>query len=186
MPASRVSEEQVLDRLTDVFRQAGYDGASLKQLARAAGLQPASLYHRFPGGKHEMAEAVLQRAGTWLEQHVFRALHEPGEPRGRIERMCKGLREFYVGGTKSCLLDTLSVSGEGDPLRGHIAQGFQGWIGELAEVLREAGFAPKEARRRAEDAVIRVQGALVLARGLGQPGPFERVLRELPDSLLGD
>ncbi len=51
MPAARVSEDFVLDKIAAVFRLHGYEGASIRLLAQATGLERASLYHRFPGGK---------------------------------------------------------------------------------------------------------------------------------------
>ncbi len=46
------------------------------------------------------------------------------------------------------------------------------------------GIPEQAARQRAEDAVIQVQGALVLTRGLNSTEPFERVLQQLPVKLL--
>ncbi len=48
----------------------------------------------------------------------------------------------------------------------------------------EAGIEPNCARRRAEDAILKIQGALVLARGLDDTALFERVLQRLPEELL--
>ena len=59
MASPKVHDEKLIERLTSVFRIYGYEGASLSRIAEATGLQRASLYHRFPGGKEEMAEAVL-------------------------------------------------------------------------------------------------------------------------------
>ncbi len=59
MPITKVTEEELLDRLTSVFRTHGFEGASLSLISKATGLQRASLYHRFPGGKEEMAKAVF-------------------------------------------------------------------------------------------------------------------------------
>jgi hypothetical protein len=53
----------------------------------------------------------------------------------------------------------------------------------FATVAREAGATPAVARARAEQAVLQIQGALVLARGSGDRGPFERVLKALPGAL---
>ena len=75
MPAPSISREEVLNRLTKTFRTYGYDGASLAKLSEATGLGPSSLYHYFPGGKEEMAQAVLNHANVWLEANIF--LHNP-------------------------------------------------------------------------------------------------------------
>ena len=51
-------------------------------------------------------------------------------------------------------------------------------------MLEEAGLPKTQARQRAEDAVMQVQGALVLTRVLNSTAPFQRVLEQLPDQLL--
>ena len=74
MPTSKVDPDDLIDRLLEVFRTVGYDGATLSKLSQATGLQRASLYHRFPGGKKAMAAAVLAHAGAWLDTHVLAPL----------------------------------------------------------------------------------------------------------------
>lgn len=54
-----MSKEEVIAQLTKVFRQYGYEGATLARLSEATGLGKASLYHHFPKGKEEMAAVVL-------------------------------------------------------------------------------------------------------------------------------
>ncbi|NER32411.1 MAG: TetR/AcrR family transcriptional regulator, partial [Symploca sp. SIO1C4] len=49
-----------------------------------------------------------------------------------------------------------------------------------------AGIESTIARQRAEDAVIQIQGALVLVRGLDDIAPFKRILANLPENLLED
>lgn len=54
-----------------VFRRHGYRGATIKALAHACGLRPASLYHYF-GSKQEMATYLLGRPrmdwdSTWVD-----------------------------------------------------------------------------------------------------------------------
>ncbi len=185
MPTTKVEAKDVIDRLTEVFRAVGYDGATLSKLSEATGLQRASLYHRFPGGKKEMAEAVLSRAGAWFQKNILAPLAGPGTPKERLQRMIKNLGAFYSRGNSSCLLDTLSVGDGREIFESHIKESFSGWIEAIARVAAEAtGCSKTTARQRAEDAVMRIQGALVLGRGTGNTKPFQRILRTLPDSLL--
>lgn len=58
------------------------------------------------------------------------------------------------------------------------------WIEAIAIVLEESGLETQLARYRAEDAVLRIQGALVLARGLDDTMPFQRTIQTLPTELL--
>ena len=183
MPMTKVNEDELLDRLSEVFRTYGYDGASLSLISKATGLQRASLYHRFPGGKEEMARAVLKRAQEWLATHVLAPLSAAGKPADRIQKMAKGIHEFYEGGRRSCLLDTLSLGAE-DAIKKHIRRGIAAWVEALANVAREAGAPKVKAYQRAQDAIGRIQGSLVIARVLHDRGPFERTLAKLPDIIL--
>ena len=112
MPTIKVEPDDIIDRLMEVFRTVGYDGATLSKLSKATGLQRASLYHRFPGGKKAMAEAVLAHAGAWLDTHVLTPLMGSGTPQARLQKMAEALDTFYVQGGKSCLLDSLSFGEE--------------------------------------------------------------------------
>lgn len=186
MPITKVKDEELLDRLTDVFRTHGFEGASLSRISEATGLQRASLYHRFPGGKEEMAQAVLERAGQWLGNRVLAPLTGPGKPADRIRKMAHELHLFYGGGKHSCLLDSLSFGFEESTIKRHVREGMGAWVEALAKVAREAGVSPKKARQQAQDAISLLQGGLVMARVLNDTGPFERTLANLPHVILNN
>ncbi|UFP95895.1 TetR/AcrR family transcriptional regulator [Gloeobacter morelensis] len=184
MPAPLLSREQVIDRLMLVFRRQGFEGASLAELSKAAGLGRSSLYHYFPGGKEEMARAALERMDTWAQEHLLIPLRGAGTPEARLEKFVAALDSLYAHGREACLLGTL-VHGESrllfqEPLRAS----FETLIDALAQLAVEAGVETSEARQRAEEAVLRIQGALILSGGLDDNGPFERVLASLSDQLL--
>jgi AcrR family transcriptional regulator len=65
-----------IDSLTDValrvFAERGYDGASMDDVARAAGITKASIYHHVPG-----KEALLERGLGRALDALFAILDEP-------------------------------------------------------------------------------------------------------------
>ncbi len=185
MASTKITEERLLEHLTKVFQEHGYEGASLSLIAAATGLGRASLYHRFPGGKADMALAVLDRAHHWFATHVLAPLSTDGAPSKRVNLMAERLRDFYHSGKRSCLLHTLAVGPHGDEIRAHIERSLQAWHGAMEQIARQAALSRAESRRRASEALLRIQGALVISRGLGDNKPFLRVLRELPDLLTG-
>ena len=130
-----------------------------------------------------MAEAVLQRADDWFVSHILAPLTGPGEPSARIREMAKRLSEFYGGGCHSCLLDSLSIGAGNNPIHLHVEQSFTAWLGALVRVAKDSGLSPATAKRRAEESLIGIQGALVLARATGETKPFVRVLQNLPERL---
>ncbi len=186
MPITKVNDEELLDRLTDVFRTHGFEGASLRLISEATGLQRASLYHRFPGGKEEMAKAVLERAWKWLDNRVLAPLSGSGKPEERIRQMAHELHTFFSGGRHSCLLDSLSFGSKENDIKRYVRDGMGAWVEALAKVARKAGVPQKKASQQAQDAISRIQGSLVMARVLKDYGPFERMLLELPTVLLSN
>ncbi len=181
---STIDDEELLDRLSKVFRDAGFAGASLAALSEASGLQRASLYHRFPDGKEQMAREVLNAAGAWLAANVLTPLRSDAPPRERVAAITVRLKEFYSGGKQACLLNMLSSAQIHDgPFTKQIKAMFSALIDALAGVLVDAGLGNAEARRRAERAVMLMQGSLVLSRGMGTTRPFKTFLTMLPDEL---
>lgn len=185
MPAAIHARDEVIDRLLATFRSAGYDGASLADIASATGLGRSSLYHHFPGGKEEMASAVLDRVDAWLDLRIVQPLQGDGTLGERLDRMVTALDEFYDGGREHCILGAFVVGQSGQLFGKRLAAVFERWIGALAALARESGAGAKEARRRAETAVMAVQGAVVLVAALDDPKPFRTMLAELPRAILG-
>jgi TetR/AcrR family transcriptional repressor of lmrAB and yxaGH operons len=178
-----VSDEVFLSTASDLFRTYGFEGVSLKQLADATGLEKASLYYRFPGGKDAIAMAIAQGAVAWLHTNVFDPLLGEGVPRKRVSVVVERLRAFYAGGTKPCLLEVLSIRGGSEELQLALKAAMQALLRAFAQIAKESGHGAVAARSRAEEAVVRLEGSLILARVLGDTACFDRVLKLLPDLL---
>lgn len=181
-----MSKKQVIPKLIPVFRNYGYEGATVSRLSEATGLKKASLYHHFQGGKEQMAAAVLEYVGNWLQEHVFAPLLSDKPPSDRIRAMSQGLDEFYQSGQAPCFLSVMSI-GEADNLfHQQLEQALKNWLDLLTKVVEETGVEPEQARQRAEDTMMLLQGALVLVRVTQDTQPFKRAIAKLPQILLED
>jgi TetR/AcrR family transcriptional repressor of lmrAB and yxaGH operons len=184
MPAPLLSKAEVVGRLMTVIRHRGYDGASLAELSAATGLGKSSLYHYFPEGKDDMVRAVLDHLGVSLQTNLFDPLRGDGTPEKRIAAMIKTTDAFYRHGHESCVLAQLVLGSTRSRFGSQLKAIFTEWTAAIAAVLTDAGIPRSAARDRAEDAVLRIEGALVLAGGLGDAAVFERTLKHLPGALL--
>jgi len=181
-----IKDEELIERLSRCFRAVGYAGASLAELAEATGLSKAALYHRFPGGKQQMATEVLAAAGDWYEEHIFAPLRGDGTPAERLRAVARQLDRFYASGRQACLLNMLSTpQSEDSPFATAIKQMFETLISALAKFAEETGLAREAARWRAERVVAMLHGGLVLSRGLGSNAPFKSFIANLGDDLIG-
>lgn len=178
MPAPLMSKTEVVDRLASVFRVHGFEGTSIRLLSQRTGLGRASLYHYFPGGKEEMAAAVVDRAGELLEELILGPLYAPGTPVERLQNMSDNLHAYYDGGSLPyCLIDTLSVGDS--PIKSAIKTATESWLEGFAHIARDAGFSDTEARDWADDALGAIEGSLVLSRSTNDPEIFIRALERL-------
>ena len=180
-----MSKEQAIIKLIPVFRQYGYEGTTLSLLSKASGLGKASLYHHFPGGKDEMVNAVFEHVAAWFSDVVLKPLRFEDTPARKIQTMGENLKQFYDNGSNSCFLAIMSFGGAKNLLHNEVKQGLKLWIDTLTNVLIEAGIESEIAKMRSQDAIMEIQGALVLVRILDDTAPFERVIKSLPEKLLG-
>lgn len=186
MRTPKHTREETLGRIAEVFRQFGYDGASLQRISEATSLGRASLYHHFPGGKEEMAREVFGRMSNAVAEYMLAPLEADGTPEQRLKGWAKGVEQFYDRGDKNCFLGAMLLSGGSDLFSEELAAGFEELIEAVAGAVQEAGISKAKARRRAESALGTIQGGLIVSRGLRSPKHFQRVVRELPGELLAD
>jgi TetR/AcrR family transcriptional regulator, lmrAB and yxaGH operons repressor len=185
MPPPLKSKDDVLAILLEIFRREGYDGASLAELSKATGLGKSSLYHYFPGGKEDMVSQVLDLVDAWMLEQVVEPLGGIGTPAARLDHMLDAVSTFYAEGAKACILGRLCASVDRERFQKRVEALFSAWIEALAAVIAETGVSRAASRQRAEDAVVRIQGVLVVCEGLRDPAPFRRTIRQLRAELLG-
>jgi TetR/AcrR family transcriptional repressor of lmrAB and yxaGH operons len=184
MPAPLLSKDEVLDRLLSEFRDKGYEGASLAELSAASGLKRSSLYHYFPRGKEEMAEQVMAHLDRQLAAELYLPLHSSLSPARKLSAMLDTIDAFYEGGRKACLYERLCASVDRARFRRPLREAFATWMDAVERLCVEAGLAKAVARARAEDLVVRVEGALIVCVGTGDHGVFARTIKELRTSVL--
>lgn len=167
----------VVPLIAAVFRDLGYDGTSLSQITERTGVGKGSLYHFFPGGKEDMARAVLADIDAWFETRVFQPLRV--EDDAGIAAMWDAVDSYFLSGGRICLVGAFALDETRDRFAETIAGYFRRWINALANALVRRGWGSTAATAEAEDIVSAVQGALVLARGLGDAAFFARSLERL-------
>jgi len=183
MPRQIATRDDAVERITEVFRSYGYDGASLARLQAATGLKSSSLYNYFPGGKEDMAAAALGLLLSQMERRALQALQGPGPPAQRVSAFSTAMDELYRSGESACLLNLFGIGDAHAKFAGDLNALMRKLVRGLAATAEEAGVSPAEAARRAEDAMIALEGALVVSRALGTPAPWRRVISELPSRL---
>jgi len=159
---------RIVTATNELFRRRGFHGTSLKDVVTAAPATTGSVYHFFPAGKSELAEAVLRETGeTYRQLFELVAADAP--------TVAAGFAAFFDGAAAVleetdfidvCAIGTVAreVASTDERLRGAAADVFAGWIATAAGRLESSGVAPAEATALATTLVAALEGAFVLAR----------------------
>lgn len=171
-------KSDAITRVAEVFRELGFEGASLYEITERTGVSKGSLYHFFPEGKEGMAAEILADVDRWFVREVFEPL-ERDEPRDALARMWQTVDTYFRSGRRICLLGAFALDETRDRFAKPIRLYFKRWIEALDGALVRAGVDPAIARPLAEDVVGGIQGALTLARALKEDAVFGRTLARL-------
>lgn len=175
-PESTSGREAILMQLYALFRRAGYTGVSIADIADATGVGRSSLYHHFPGGKADMAAAVLDFAKRWLQERIVAALRQDAPFQDRIEAMLDAVEELYSGGEEPCIVASMMLGSEDPALQETLSSMLIDWLAALRAALIDSGVKPEDAERRAAEVVARIEGGLLLSRALDNRKFFKEAL----------
>ena len=162
------TRDRLIAATNELFRRRGYNGTGLKDVTTAAEATTGSLYHFFPGGKSELARAVVAETGRAYEE-LFIAIADAAD--GPAE----GVGDFFDGAAAVlaetdyidvCPIGTVAreVANTDDALRAISDQVFAGWILALAQRLTVAGVPEAAARALATTVVAALEGGFILTR----------------------
>jgi TetR/AcrR family transcriptional repressor of lmrAB and yxaGH operons len=185
MPAVKVFPGDVDRKLMKVFSRYGYDGASMELLSEATGLKKASLYHRFPGGKKDMAAHVLKNVEAWFQTNFQLVIADKSVPLPeRLEQALAGVSTLFEDGTQNCSLRMLSACSETPYFQETITSCFNIISNGFSQAAMESGMEEALARQKATEAIINIQGSLVLSRAMNDNQIFLKSISGIP-ALLG-
>ena len=81
------AKARIISEAESLFNRQGFDGASMRDIAAAAEMQPASVYYHFES-KEELLWAVWEKGGIELVDRVKNAIADKTDPWQRMETAC--------------------------------------------------------------------------------------------------
>lgn len=126
----------ILGAARDVIARRGFAQASIREIARTAGLSLAGLYH-YVGGKEELLFLVLDRTLERLLGALADALADARTPEGRLLALIRTHLEF--GFRQPAAMKIINRDWEllGEPRRAEIAAKRQAYLRRGLGILRE-------------------------------------------------
>ena len=162
------TKARLLETAAELFRRQGYASTGLKQLTTQAGAPFGSLYHHFPGGKDELAEAVIRDSAGYYSDLALRSFDATLDPPDMVRAMFAGAAEHLrqSGYADACPVATvaLEVASTNDRLRRATHDVFEVWLAWLESYFADAGMTDAAARASALHFLIALEGAFILCR----------------------
>ena len=165
---------RILRAALRLFRRHGYHGVGINDILAEAQAPKGSMYHHFPGGKEEIAAAVvglitssllglIDNQGTALppQQLVARVGALLGDNAARTRHELCALFAAFVAEKSSS-----------PRLAAAVAMAYTAIAKKLQQRLAAAGFTPAAARDRALLVVMLLEGGSLLAAARDDMAPF--------------
>jgi TetR/AcrR family transcriptional regulator, lmrAB and yxaGH operons repressor len=170
-----------------LFRRNGYAATGINEIAEVSGAPKGSLYHYFPGGKDQIAEAAVRFAGAGVVATLEKLEQEHDTAASMITAYCKLLAGWMAksGFRDGCPIATtlLESAPQSADMTAAGREAFAGWCTVIARALVRDGFDRAEASRLATLAVAAIEGALILARVEASAAPIDDVAKSLGGAL---
>lgn len=188
MGKGEATRQRMIETASALFERQGYAATGLKQILAESETPRGSLYFHFPGGKEELALAVVERHREVFAEGIERALRVAPTALDAATILIENLAERVAatGCAQGCPVGavTLEMAQTSPVLREAAAEAFDRWTTPVENALLREGRTPQEARTQARSTLSAIEGALILCRAYASRGPLDDVLLVLP-RLLG-
>lgn len=173
------TRQAIIAATNELWRRHGYNATGMSAIGRASGATTGSIYHFFPGGKVELARAVITETGAAYGDLFELILSE-------FDDLADGIEGFFFAAAEAleaddfidlCPIGTVAreVASTDASLREATDAVFADWIRRFADRLAGEGVDPNEVEAVSTALVGLVEGGFVIARVRRDPA----VLRSL-------
>jgi len=167
----RDTRAELVQTMARLLRDQGYTATGRAQLLAESGVSNGSLYHHFPGGMEEVAEAALEASGRVVADALSQALDGAPSAGEGVVRFLDIAQEAAID--EQCAGCPVAPTALESPiisprLRAVAARCFDQWEALIAARLRADGWPEDSLSTAASAALALIEGALLLARVSGQ------------------
>jgi TetR/AcrR family transcriptional repressor of lmrAB and yxaGH operons len=174
------TKQRMVQAARQLIRERGYHATAISDVLERSGAPRGSVYFHFPGGKPQLAVEAADEHAHEQVRYIDRAAEQADSAAGLVEVYLDLAREGMVTSdyTRGCGIAPLVTEAAqlesaevGDASR----RGFAAMTDRLSFHFVDFGLDGASARQLADAVVAGVEGALITARALRSPAPFEAV-----------
>ena len=179
------TRERVLEQAAVLLRRQGPAATGVLEVLQAARAPRGSLYHHFPGGKSQLVVEALARGAEQVTRQLQALAASPAPTHEVVRHFVEGMADALERSAfrDGCPVATaaLEAAGQDDAVAEVTAASYAAWQSVLRERL--AADDVEDADDVAEQVLVAVEGALVLARARRDASVLRRTARRLADDV---
>jgi TetR/AcrR family transcriptional repressor of lmrAB and yxaGH operons len=161
------TRERLLAAAIRLFQTRGYDATGVADILEAARAPKGSLYHHFPEGKEQIAEAAIRSIAAAVDRLIAERRAAGTRAADIVRGVASGMAEWSkrTGWNEGGLLAALAQAAPRSPrLQSAVRRVYAGWRAALAEAIAADGIGEKRSAELALLAIAALEGGFVLAR----------------------
>lgn len=175
------TKDRMVEAAADSLRRRGLAGTSFTEVLDASGAARGAIYHHFPGGKVELAEAVVRRTGAGARA-AFETLPPSTSAAGVVDAFLDAVRPVVLDSADGASCAVAAVANEstaGSALQAASSEALHSWRDALTQRLTDAGQQPATASTMAALLIALLEGSHVLCRADRSIEPFDQAAQAL-------
>jgi TetR/AcrR family transcriptional repressor of lmrAB and yxaGH operons len=177
---------RMIEAAKDSFRTQGVTATGFTEVLERSGATRGAIYHHFPGGKVELAAAVVASSGddiADLIEELVASSTSPVDAIAAFVEVCIGALDG-TGGRFGCpIAPAVLESPDSDVVLDASHLAFSRWEASMVRALENDGWRTEQAHQSATLIIAAIEGAFVLARAARSSEPMCRVGASLIDYL---
>ena len=184
MPQRSDARRRMVQAARQLIRQRGYHATAISDVLERSGAPRGSVYFHFPGGKTQLAAEAAEDHAHEQVALIDEAAGRAGSARELIEIYLALARDGMVSSdySRGCGIAPLVTEAgpeQSDEIAETARRAFGAMIDRMAFHFVNLGLERAPARQLADAVIAGMEGAMVTARALRSPAPFEAVLAVL-------
>lgn len=177
------ARERLVQTTGKLLRAQGYYATGLDEVLRRSSTPKGSLYHYFPGGKRQLADAAVRYMADRMARTMAEVLRSTTDPAEALQIFLDGRAEDLAASSfkSGCPIATVTLETASDDadLRNACSEGFENLTQIFIDHLVTAGISPERAKPMATLFIASWEGGLILSRARQDVEPLKAVAREL-------
>ncbi len=161
-----------------MVRRGGYNGFSYREIAKRVGIKAASVHYHFPG-KGDLGAAVARRYTERFLDNIGKADDPDAKPSELLRRYVSAYRKGLIDEGLMCLCGMLGaeIAALPEPVAKETKRFFERNIEWLTQLFRrdDGETQSQEPRTKALRTIAALEGAVILARTLGDHSVFNDI-----------